>query len=95
MDKIMKLKLDLKTLKEKNKKEGQKRDIHHDELTFTPRSFTQSYRYNRNVKNIHEHLFNQETRSWKTYIESLNYEKEIERKCNELEKILSMNRKWK
>lgn len=95
MDRIIKLKLDLKTLKEKNRKEEQMKDLHHNDLTFTPRSFTQSYRYQRNVKNIFEHLHNQDTKSRKTYRESLNCEKEIERKQTELEKVLSMNRKWK
>jgi len=95
MDKIMKLKLDLKTLKEKNRKEEQNKDLHHNDLTFTPRSFTQSYRYHRNVKNIFEHLHNQETKSWKMYKDNVIYEKEMERKYNELEKELTMNRKWK
>jgi hypothetical protein len=95
MDKIAKLKLDLKTLKEKNKKEEQNKDIHRGELTFTPRSFTQSYCYNRNIKNIYEHLYNQETTSWKKYKYILSKDKEIDRKSEELEKILSMNRKWK
>lgn len=95
MDKIMKLKLDLKTIKEKNRKEEQKKDLHHSELTFTPRSFTQNYRYQRNVKNIFEHLNNQQTKSWKTYINNTNYDRELEKKYNELERILTMNRKWK
>ena len=95
MDRVNKIKLDLHILKRNNKNEERKKDIYSNELTFTPRLFTQSYSYNRNVINVYEHLYNQETRSWKAYKDNVLYENELSKRYNELEKFLSMNRIWK